>query len=369
MMKFPTKEDVPDAWGPENDPALPNWSRTRYVEWTSWQASSTFWPNARFGIDSVQAESSGMAVYAHELSHIMGIADNYNNPYGVPPRRAYTGIWEMLSRGSFNGPGGPHSRWLIPPTAGASMGAQHMLRNKIKLEMVDERNVLRLSREALDESGLVTAKVTARAVQPGDKGLSGINIAFDTGDKSPACDPGTDPMCDGGGYDNYTVEVVDRMGSDSFTPRLRRAPGQDQERRPGPVRVGDRRQPAGHRHDRLRDARRHRGADHDRRLPAAVRRALPRRHGLRQRVRVRRRGQPAALLHHRRAPRPQGHPVLHRGDPLPRRRGPAAARRAAAARRRLSRPARTCPPADSRCSTPAGRPPPRGSTPRTSVPT
>lgn len=218
MMKFPTKEDVPDAWGPENDPALPNWSRTRYVEWTSWQAGSTFWPNARFGIDSVQAESSGMAVYAHELSHIMGIADNYNNPYGVPPRRAYTGIWEMLSRGSFNGPGGPHSRWLIPPTAGASMGAQHMLRNKIKLEMVDERNVLRLSREALDESGLVTARVTARAVQPGDKGLSGINISFDTGDKSPACDPGADPMCDGGGYDNYTVEVVDRMGTDSFTP-------------------------------------------------------------------------------------------------------------------------------------------------------
>src|SRR5699024_10476510 len=25
-------------------------------------------------------------------------------------------------------------------------------------------------------------------------------------------------LCDGGGYDNYTVEVVDRMGSDSFTP-------------------------------------------------------------------------------------------------------------------------------------------------------
>jgi len=218
MMKFPTKEDVPGEWGPEGDPSLPNWSRTRYVEWTSWQAGSTFWPNARFGIDSVQAESSGMAVYAHELSHIMGIADNYNNPYSDPPRRSYTGVWEMLSRGSFNGPGGPHSRWLIPPTAGASMGAQHMLRNKIKLEMVDERNVLRLSREALRESGLVVARVTARAVQPGAGGLSGINIAFDTGDKSPACDANTDPLCDGGGYDNYTVEVVDRMGSDSFTP-------------------------------------------------------------------------------------------------------------------------------------------------------
>ncbi|MFD0471779.1 M6 family metalloprotease domain-containing protein [Nonomuraea thailandensis] len=217
MMKFPTKEDVTDEWGPP-DPALPNWSPTRYVEWTSWQAGSTFWPNARFGVDSVQAESSGMAVYAHELSHIMGIADNYNNPYATPVNRAYTGIWEMLSRGSFNGPGGPHSRWLIPPTGGASMGAHHMLRNKIKLGMVDEQNVLRLSREALDESGLVTARVTARSVQPGENGLSGVNISFDTGDKSPACDVTTDPMCDGGGWENYTVEVVDRMGSDSFTP-------------------------------------------------------------------------------------------------------------------------------------------------------
>ncbi|MGW3343508.1 M6 family metalloprotease domain-containing protein [Nonomuraea rubra] len=217
MMKFPTKEDVTDEWGPP-DPALPNWSPTRYVEWTSWQAGSTFWPNARFGVDSVQAESSGMAVYAHELSHIMGIADNYNNPYATPVNRAYTGIWEMLSRGSFNGPGGPHSRWLIPPTGGASMGAHHMLRNKIKLGMVDEQNVLRLSREALDESGLVTARVTARSVQPGENGLSGVNISFDTGDKSPACDVTTDPLCDGGGWENYTVEVVDRMGSDSFTP-------------------------------------------------------------------------------------------------------------------------------------------------------
>ncbi|MFI9554478.1 M6 family metalloprotease domain-containing protein [Nonomuraea endophytica] len=217
MMKFPTKEDVTEEFGPD-DPNLPNWVRTRYVEWTSWQAGSNFWPNARFGVDSVQAESSGMAVYAHELSHIFGIADNYNNPYGVPPRRAYTGIWEMLSRGSFNGPGGPHSRWLIPPTSGASMGAQHMLRNKIKLEMVDEANVLRLSREALDDSGLVTAKITARTVQPGPTGLSGVNLQFDTGDKSPACDPAQNPLCDGGGYENYTVEVVDRMGTDSFTP-------------------------------------------------------------------------------------------------------------------------------------------------------
>lgn len=216
-MKFDTKEKVPNAWGP-GDPNLPNWVKTRYVEWTSWQAGSTIWPNAEPG-SSTQAESSGMAVFAHEFSHILGIGDNYNNPYGVPPRRAYSGPWDMLSRGSFNGPGGPHSRWTIPATSGASMGAQHMLRNKMKLGMVDPAKVLQLSRDALASSGMVVAKVTARSAEPGRGGLAGINLKLGQGgDKSPACDTGTDPLCDGGGYDNYTIEVVDRMGTDSFTP-------------------------------------------------------------------------------------------------------------------------------------------------------
>ena len=217
MMKFPTKEQVTEEFGPP-DPNLPNWSNTRYVEWTSWLAGASIWPNAGGG-SSTQAESSGMGVYAHELSHILGIGDNYNNPYGVPPRRSYTGIWEMLSRGSFNGPGGPHSRWMIPATGGGSMGAQHMLRNKIKLQMVDEQNVLRLSRDALKTSGVVIADVTARTVQPGPKGLAGVNLELGAGgDLAPPCNTATDPMCDGRGYENYTVEVVDRMGTDSFTP-------------------------------------------------------------------------------------------------------------------------------------------------------
>ena len=56
-------------------------------------------PNAGGG-SSTQAESSGMGVYAHELTHLLSIGDNYNNPYGVPLRRAYTGIWSMMSRSS-----------------------------------------------------------------------------------------------------------------------------------------------------------------------------------------------------------------------------------------------------------------------------
>jgi M6 family metalloprotease-like protein len=213
QMKFTTREEVSDAFGPP-DEALPNWNATRYVDWTSWQASSTIWPNATSG-SSLQAESSGMSTYAHEFSHILGVGDNYNNPYSVPARRDYSGPWEMLSRGTFNGPGGPHSRWLIPGTAGSSMGAQHMLRNKLKLGIVDEDAVLRLSRAGLGDSGVVVTRVTARAVE---QGLAGINVTLDGGDLSPACDPATDPYCDGGRYDNYTLEVVDRMGFDSFTP-------------------------------------------------------------------------------------------------------------------------------------------------------
>ncbi|GAB2608723.1 peptidase M6 [Paractinoplanes abujensis] len=210
-MKFTTREEVTDDFGPPDD-ALPNWNATRYVDWTSWQASANVWPNATQG-SSLQAESSGMSTYAHEFSHILGVGDNYNNPYGTPPRRDYSGPWEMLSRGTFNGPGGPHSRWLIPGTAGSSMGAQHMLRNKLKLGIADPEAVVRLSRAALAGSGLVLTRVTARSVESG-----GITVTLDGGDRAPACDTATDPLCDGGGYDNYTLEVVDRMGFDSFTP-------------------------------------------------------------------------------------------------------------------------------------------------------
>ncbi|MFH8790764.1 M6 family metalloprotease domain-containing protein [Streptomyces roseoverticillatus] len=217
QMKFRSAQDVPAAWGPPSPIASGlNAAQTRYVPWTSWQAAARIWPNAADG-SSTQAESSGMATFAHELSHILGIGDNYNNPYGTPLSRSYTGIWGMLSRGSFNGPGGPHTRWQIPATAGGSMGAQHVLRDKLKLGIVDEKNVLRLDRDALKDSGPVVARVTARSAPPGEKGLTGVNITMGR-DLSPACDRTTDPLCDGGGYDNYTVEVVDRMGADSFTP-------------------------------------------------------------------------------------------------------------------------------------------------------
>lgn len=175
-MKFLTKEDVPEAFGPPPNSSLPNYANTRYVEWTSWAAASTIWPNAGGG-SSTQGESSGMATFAHELSHLLGIGDNYNNPYSVPPRRAYTGPFSMLDRGSFNGPGGPHTRWQIPPVQGASMGSLHTMRDKHQIGLIDNTPILQISRSGLAASGPVIAQITARSVDPGT-GLMGFNVSF-----------------------------------------------------------------------------------------------------------------------------------------------------------------------------------------------
>ncbi|PSN70868.1 hypothetical protein BS50DRAFT_570320 [Corynespora cassiicola Philippines] len=160
-----------------------------------------------------------MATFAHELSHLLGIGDNYNNPFSDPARRSYTGPWSMLSRGSFNGPGGPHTRWQIPPLQGASMGSLHTVRDKHQIQLIDDTPILQISRAALAESGPVVAELTARSVDPGTSGIMGFNISFDAqGDLSPACNVTTDPFCDGGRYNNYNLEVIDRMGADSFCP-------------------------------------------------------------------------------------------------------------------------------------------------------
>ncbi|KAF3899005.1 Secreted metallopeptidase [Trichophyton interdigitale] len=220
-IMFQNKEDVTDAFGPPpgngtGNMTLPNYAKTRYVEWTSWASASAIWPNAGDG-SSTQAESSGMGTFAHELSHLLNVGDNYNNPYGKPLRRSYTGPWSMMSRGSFNGPGGPHTRWQVPPLQGGSMGSQHTFHDKIRLGLTTKDSALNISREALADSGLIVARVTARVIVPKPGDLIGIHVAMNK-DKSPKCDVNTDPYCDGNGYNNYNVEVIDRMGADSFCP-------------------------------------------------------------------------------------------------------------------------------------------------------
>ena len=210
-MKFASKDDVPAEFGPPSDSNLTNSAKTRYVPWTSWASASSIWPNAGGG-SSLQCESSGMGTFAHELSHLLKIGDNYNNPYGEPPRRSYTGPWSMMSRGSFNGPGGPHTRWQIPPLQGASLGSLHTVRDKLKIGLITEDKLIKVSRDALKASGPVVARVTARSVE---SDVMGLRVVLGK-DDSPPCHVNADPFCDGGGWDNYDMEVVDRMGADSF---------------------------------------------------------------------------------------------------------------------------------------------------------
>ncbi|KAI1148481.1 hypothetical protein F4825DRAFT_94472 [Nemania diffusa] len=214
-MKFQTPEDVPAAFGPP-DASIPNWAHTRYVNWTSWASASAIWPNAGGG-SSTQAESSGMSTYAHELSHLLGIGDNYNNPYSVPSRRDYAGPFSMLSRGTFNGPGGPHTRWQIPAQLGSALGSPHTMGDKLRIDLVDAAKVLMVSKTALAASGLVSAEITARVVSPDATQRMGLHVSIGS-DLSPACSTQTDPYCDGGGYASYDLEVIDRMGADSFQP-------------------------------------------------------------------------------------------------------------------------------------------------------
>ena len=89
--------------------------------------------------------------------------------------------------------------------------------DKMRINLVNNASVLMTSREELAEHGLLVAEITARVIHPDGNGLMGVHVVMGD-DLSPACNQTLEPLCDGGGYNNYDIEVVDRMGSDSFQP-------------------------------------------------------------------------------------------------------------------------------------------------------
>ena len=128
----------------------------------------------------------------------------------------------MMDRGSFNGPGGPHSRWVVPATEGAAMPAGLMLRNRIKNGFVTDQQTLHVKRSELEQLGLVVGNVTARAVEPKPGEFAGVVVVFDgpaPQDRIPIDDPATNALSPGRPtYNNYTMEVVQRIGYDSYCP-------------------------------------------------------------------------------------------------------------------------------------------------------
>ena len=230
-MLFEDREDVPAAFGPPGaedgvvlnrlGEPMTNWAATRYVEWTSWRAAANHWPNASVNPprSSTQAESSGQSVYAHEFSHILGLPDNYNNPFADNIRN-FTGYWEMMSRGTFNGPGGTHNRWQVPNQGGSGLGPHHMLHFKNQLGVLTDDEQITVQRNDLADQGVAVVRVKARSDVPEDD-LVGLTVAFgEGGDLAGSCaNQGLDPFyCPGTGYLNYRFEVVDRVGNDSFAP-------------------------------------------------------------------------------------------------------------------------------------------------------
>ena len=215
-MAFNSKEDIPAAWGNPN-PAKPRWIPTRYVEWTSWLAGSRQW-----GLSSMrQGENSG--TITHELGHFaFSLPDLNNNPYVKPYRRVAAGTWDMMDRGCFNGPGGPHKRWVVPPTQGAFMPAGLMVRNRLENKFIGASDLLTVGRASLAANGPAVAEVTARAVDPLPGTYAGIVVRLDgekPGDLTPPDDPASNPLSPGTpNYNFYTLEVVQRIGYDSFTP-------------------------------------------------------------------------------------------------------------------------------------------------------
>jgi M6 family metalloprotease-like protein len=224
-MLYEDREDVPDVFGNPN-PNLPNWANTRYVPWTSWLAASNHWPNAGGGT-STQAESSGQSVFAHEFSHLRGLPDNYNNPY-ADNERSGTGYWEMMSRGTFNGPGGTHNRWQIPNQGGSALGPHHTLEYKTRLNVLGASEHVEVQRDTLAAQGTAVVSVKAREYQPNGN-LAGFTVRLgpgENGDLSGSCaNQGFTgdavfycPNRTGNPYSEYRLEVVERVGNDSFAP-------------------------------------------------------------------------------------------------------------------------------------------------------
>jgi hypothetical protein len=102
------------------------------------------------------------------------------------------------------------------------VGAGLMLRSKLKFGFVNESNVLMLNRNGLAKTGLAVAKVKARAADPGPGEVAGISVRLDGDapqDKTPADDMNKNPLSAGQPvYNFYSVETVQRIGYDSFTP-------------------------------------------------------------------------------------------------------------------------------------------------------
>ena len=130
----------------------------------------------------------------------------------------------MMSRGTFNGPGGTHNRWQIPNQGGSALGPHHMLEYKNRLGVLTASEQVTLDRDTLAGQGTAVASIKARESVPGSD-FAGLTVSLGTGDLAGTCaSQGYEPpffYCPnrtGSAYLRYRMEVVDQVGNDSYAP-------------------------------------------------------------------------------------------------------------------------------------------------------
>ena len=174
-----------------------------------------------------RARARAWRTYAHELTHNLGLPDNYNNPFTAPYQQTrLRGMWDMMSRGPFNGPGGQHTRFLIPPTTGlvARLAAQHPQQALPELPH-RRRPAAPQPQRPRAVSGMAVADVTAREVAPTGGEISRRDRSCSTAPATTRrrATTSTDPTCDGvrtAGHDDHRqVQQLPRWRSCSRSAR------------------------------------------------------------------------------------------------------------------------------------------------------
>ena len=211
---------------------------TRYVPFTSWQAAVGEWSHMSTIADSVtgagkslrystQGENNGMATFAHEFGHVSGLSDNYGNPWSNP-YSPDTEPWDLMSRGSFAGPGGDHARWTVPGVESESVPVHMMQGGKKALNYYNEGDLLSVSVQELASSTPVVANIVARNIPldnqynnfgvSGDDYVKGIELSFGSGAWADQA------VLQGSGYtwtrvraQRMAIEVVEQTAYDTYT--------------------------------------------------------------------------------------------------------------------------------------------------------
>ena len=169
----------------------------------------------------------------------------------------------MMSRGTFNGPGGTHNRWQIPNQGGSALGPHHMLHFKNQLGVLLPEEQVTLERNTLagpgrrgraDQGALVGAR--RRRPRRRSQSTSAPAATRPAPARTRALDSFNCPRHRA--TSSYRIEVVDRVGNDSFAPGHGILLSKSKQQRHA-ARVDDRPEAAGHRDDRLLPARRHAG--------------------------------------------------------------------------------------------------------------